>query len=90
MTNLIIYLALSKVSSVNSLITKCSSITDVQESIRLDNMKHCDFFKYFKYDLSDKIGSVSDPENQSKLIINILLVKTSSSQQDKNLISQVS
>lgn len=39
-------------------VSKCSSIEEVQASILKDNQKRCDFFKFFKYDTSEKLGSV--------------------------------
>ena len=59
--SLLSFLAIgSAVSSANSVVGKVSSLEDVQQSIAADNRERCAFFRHFKYDLSDKIGSVSD------------------------------
>lgn len=59
----------SALSSTGSVISKGASIEEVQLSIAQDNKDRCEFFKHFRYDLSDKIGDVSN-QPIKKLLLN--------------------
>ena len=47
-------------SSKSSAISQYNSIDQVAEIILEENKKRCDFFKFYKFDETDKIGSVSN------------------------------
>ena len=49
----------SKLSDPRNAVSTFSSADEAQKLILEDNKMRCDFFKYFKYETSDKIGSVS-------------------------------
>ena len=46
-------------SDSKSAVSKFSSTDEAQKLILEDNKNRCDFFKHFKYDSDDKLGSVS-------------------------------
>ena len=48
----------SKFSDANSHVSKFSSDDEAFKMILDDNQRRCDFFKYFEYDVKDKIGEV--------------------------------
>ena len=46
-------------SDVSSAIAELSSASEIEKSIKDDNQRRCDFFKYFEFDENDRIGVVS-------------------------------